>query len=260
MNITERKRKLFHNNIPYSAEKTVIPKTAVFERLTVYSYGKKTDYSAVREHLRGFSKSVIMCRDCVLPAESGIFEFSSDELRAHMTFNSLEGLLTGVKNKNRLKLAAADRTGRYSFLLGRTVSLAGEVTVLTDNEMKYSFASQEVYEEYGAVVNIRPFQSSIPDCSVFVSLSSGGPYPLRILIKNAAAGGFVSLSGNSFSFPAKIEKYVPENVDRYSFASALFSLSGVKELAKLHYDTFEVNSRLISFPEALKMLDTLLKF
>lgn len=260
LNVKERKRRIFHGNPPYKSEKIIIPKTAVFEKLTVFSYGKKIDYRAVKEHLKSFSKSVVFCEGVVLSADSGIFEYRSDELKAYMTFNSAVRLLDAVKNKKRLNLVLADKTGDYSLFLERAVLLAGNVTVFTDNSLRYQFAADEVYENYGAIVNIKPFDSKMSDCDVFISLSSSGRYPLSICVKNISQGGFVRLQGDGFTLPERIKKYIPDSVNCYSFVSALFSLSAVRELGSICYDSFLVNSRPVSVSSAFKMLDTLLIF
>lgn len=260
LSIKERKKRLFHSNPPYKAEKTVIPKTAVFEKLTVYSYRKRVDYRAVKEHLKAFSKSVIFSNGTVAPVESGIFGFSSSDLKAHMTFNSAVALLENIKNKKRLSLVLADKTGEYSLFLEKAVSLAGNVTVMTDNKLRYGFAAEEVYEKLGAVVKIVPFDSKTDNCDFFVSLSASGKSPLSLSVKNTSQNSFIRLEGRDFTLPDRIKQYMPESVNAYSFASALFSLSGVKELGSICYDTFSVNSRIVTFSSAFKMLDTLLKF
>ena len=260
LDVKKRKRKLFAKNPPYKAMKVVIPKTAVFERLTVYSYGKRTDYRAVKEHLKAFSKSVILCQDSVLPVESGIFEFSSADLKAYMTFNSLERLLDGIKEKRRISLVIADRTGDYSSFLERAVLLAGRVTVLTDNKMRYCFTADEIYETYGAVISIQPFSSKMPECDVFISLSNSGVFPLSVCVKNRAEGGYIRLTGSDFTLPESIKRFMPSTVNPYAFASALFTLSNVRALGKMGFDSFNIGSRRITAETAVKMLDTLLKF
>ena len=96
------------------------------------------------------------------------------------------------------------------------------------------------------------------DTDIFISLSSGGFSPLSIAVRNRIGNSFVTLKGSNFLLPDDLIRYKPENVDKYRFASALFSLSGVKQLGSMKYDTFTVNSRDLTLDSAAKMLDTLL--
>ncbi|MBE6836250.1 MAG: hypothetical protein E7515_08405 [Ruminococcaceae bacterium] len=256
----KRKKRIFHKNPPYNAVKTVIPKTAVFEELTVYSYNNRADYYAVKEHLKAFSKSVIFENETFLPKESGIFEYSSNDLKAQMTFNSACYLLEKYKGKNRLKLTVIDKTGNYSALLERLVMLAGQIDVITGDVFRYRYVADEIYENFGAVVNVRDRKSKAEYADITVSLSADGEYPLSITLRSRADKKLYSLVGESFSLPEKIAKYKPENVENYKFASALFSLSGLKKLGEMKYDTFTLNSRTVTLDSAAKMLDTLLNF
>ncbi len=258
LEIKERKRRLFHNNPPYYSEKKVIPKKAVFEELTVFSYSGKCDYYSVREHLKAFSKSVVLAENCNLPSDSGIFEYSSNDLKANMILNTALILLGGINNKRGLKLTVADKTGAFSDRLEKIITLAGKINVLTENFLRYRFSSQEVYENFGAVVTVSEWNNAIPDTDIFISLSTGGFSPLSISVRNRIGNSFVTLDGGSFSLPDDLIGYKPENVDKYRFASALFSLSGLKQLGGMKYDTFTVNSRDLTLDSAAKMLDTLL--
>jgi len=258
LEIKDRKRRLFRKNPPYYSEKKVIPKKAVFEELTVFSYSGKCDYYSVREHLKAFSKSVIFAENCNLPSDSGIFEYSSNELKANMVLNTALILLGGITNKRGLKLTVADKTGVFSDSLERIITLAGKISVMTENSLRYRFSSQEVYENFGAIVTVNEWSNAIPDTDIFISLSSGGFSPLSIAVKNRVGNSFVTLKGSNFSLPDDLMRYKPENVDKYRFASALFSLSGVKQLGSMKYDSFTVNSRDLTLDSAAKMLDTLL--
>ena len=249
---------LFKSNPPFYAVKTVIPKTAVFESLTAFSYSGKCDFHAVREHLKSFSKSVIFAENCDLPASSGIFEFSSNELRARMTLNTALLLLESVRNRHNISLTLADKTGVFSDYLIDFVPFAKRVNVITDNLLRYRYASLDVLENYGAVVSAGEWSGAIPDSDVFVSVSQSGFSPMSVAVKNRTRNSYISLVGDGFTLPEKYEKYRKENIPNYAFASALYTLSSVKELGEMKYDSFTVNGRSISLDCAVKMLDTLL--
>ena len=257
LEIKERKKRLFHKNPPYSAVKTVIPKTAVFENITVFSYSGKCDFYSVREHLKSFSKSVILAENCTLPDSSGIFEFSSNDLRARMTLNSALFLLEGIKKKRDVSLVIADKAGSFSAFAEEFVPLAGRVKVITESLLRYNYASQEIFEDYGAVVSVDGWTACVPDADVFVSLSSSGFSPMSVTVKNRTQNSFITLEGDTFLLPECYEKYRNVNVSPYSFASALYSLSSVRELGEMKYNSFTVNGRQITLDSAVKMLDTL---
>ncbi|MCR4564422.1 MAG: hypothetical protein K5755_07310 [Clostridiales bacterium] len=258
LDIKDRKRRFFHKNPPYFAEKIVIPKKAVFEKLTVFSYSGKCDFYAVKEHLKAFSKSVILAENCVLPDSSGLFEFSSNELKARMIFNSAVKLMENVGNRRNITFTLADKTGDFSSLAEEIIPYAGRVNVITDNPVRYRYTSDEIFDNYGAVVSVGEWSNAVPDTDVFVSLSSTGFSPLAVSVKNRKNNGFITLEGDNFTLPDGILKYKPSNVKNYPFASALYSLSSVKTLGGMNYRSFTVNSRQITLNSAAKMLDTLL--
>jgi len=257
-NIQERKKKLFKKNPPYRTEKVIIPKKAVFEKLTAFSYNGKTDFNAVKGHLHSYSKWLVLSENCVLPENSGLFAFRSNKLYSQMLFNSLVKIFSSSNAAFcRLSLLIIDKTGDFSSRLSELVSFAGRITVMTENSLKYNYCAEEIFDEYGAVVNVIDYNSRMPDAFVTLSLTEGSRYSMCIMIKNSLQGGKIRLTGGDFTLPFELAKYKPDEVDNYAFASALYSLCSVKELGKIAFDCLRCNSRSIMYESAVKMLDTI---
>jgi hypothetical protein len=253
MDITQRKRRLFHKNPPYSASRTVIPKTAVFETLTVYRYGRKVDWAAVRRHLKSFSKAVILAQNCEPDAGSGIFEFRSDRLLALMLINTAGKILSLSQTQARhISLVIADRTGEYSAFVSGLVGYAGRITVFTENTQRYSYFASEMLDTFGAVITVTCQPPDLARSDIFINLSQSGEKPLSVTL----CGGTKQLRQGRITCPENLALYKPKNAETYSYLSALYSLCSVSEPAKLCFDSMIIGSREISLQSAAKMLDT----
>jgi len=255
LEIKEKKKRLFKKNYAFYAEKRVIPGLAVFEKLTAYSYNGKVDFPRLREHLRGFSRWIVLSDGCVLPPDSGLFSFSSNELKKRLVFNSAVSLLKQV-GREYPNVLLVDKKGDFSGEIEKIVPHVRNLTVMTESSLRYDYSVQEIFEDSGAVVKIIKWNENAPFSNVVISVSESGVNPLSISFLKTNGNKNIVLRGEGFYISDEILKYKPENISFYPFAGALYSLSSVKTLGEGEFNSFIVNNRVISAQSAVKMLDT----
>lgn len=171
-----------------------------------------------------------------------IKEYMPVNLPQIMLFNSA---VSYIENQNlspsKTHINVVDKRGIHIEKIRQLVKLASSVTVITDEEIKYTELSDELFDSYGISLIIRSEFYADSAKNSFLFDFDGEKVPLSYNGTVFSKTKMHLLSGKTltpggFDLPSEYERHLRKDINKLHFASALYELCGVNELASLQFN------------------------
>lgn len=174
--------------------------------------------------------------------DTEIKEYTPVELPQIMLFNSAVSYIEKQNlSPSKTHVTVVDKKGLHVEKIRSLVKLASSVTVITDEDIRYTELSDELFDSYGISLIIRSefYTDSAKNSFLFdfdgenVPLSYNGTVfsKTKMHLLNGKA-----LTPGGFYLPSEYERLLRKDINKLYFASALYELCGVNELSLLQFN------------------------
>lgn len=222
-------------------EKVLLPEDEYFYKIKVPLKKGKVPYDKLRRISGGVSGGLIFPEGFICEETEGIRIYSSRYFRETVLFNTAVRLLEeSVFEPLETVITLVDKKGVLASEVGRLVSFACEIRIVTDNTRPYEFASRRIMNEYGLSLLVSDKLSSIANKGIVISYDSSF-IPLYfkgvVLTAHKRFLPFARvLIGEGITADEKYTALCPEGFERETFLSALCELCFVRELRAAEYE------------------------
>jgi len=174
--------------------------------------------------------------------EEGVNEYVPQLLPRIMLFNSAVKYIEKMNvSPSKTQITVVDLKGIHLQKLRELVKLASSVTVITDEEKKYTELSDSLFDSYGISLIIRKEIHSDTQPNSFLFDYDGNNIPLSYNGTVFSESKKYLLNGKTltpggFDLPEEYDRLLPDNINKLHFASALYELCDVQELRNLQFN------------------------
>lgn len=187
--------------------------------------------------LVGNQRNHLLCsKDVQLSVKYGFRRFDDVEFRVRLASNMFLRILSAVDKKD-LKVALYDPKGECTEVLTYIVKYVAYPVVVTDNLTAFSYAVNNIYEEYGATIQLTDNRNNLADCDFILA-------PLAVKESLPLHSDTIVLSGEKpqvatpamvyydydFRLPAKYEVFYTEELSGKYLCGALYTKANQYEL------------------------------
>ncbi|MCM1364558.1 MAG: hypothetical protein NC122_09980 [Faecalibacterium sp.] len=172
----------------------------------------------------------------------GISAFAPKVLPKRVLFNSAVKTLEKMAlDPTQIFVSVVDENAYLVDIIEKLVPIACRIQVITNCVSDYERLADRLLEEYGLSLIVSGRVDSRILASTVIISASATVVPLvyrgllftneRRKLMNATV-----LTGDNITLPGKFASVVPDDIDRLTFASALYELCSADELGSLHFE------------------------
>ena len=178
---------------------------------------------------------------CADHEDSGIKERKPELLPEIMLFNTATDYIRKNQTQKKTSMVIHDDKALLIDKAEKLLKSVSELTVISRKTVQYEGFAFEMMKKYGSSVIVRNEAFREINKADYIFDFSGKEIPLTFSgvafskSKKQTMGGKI-LTGGGFTMPYCYEKLWDKNTDKLDFASALYELSGVKELTELKFN------------------------
>lgn len=210
--------------------------TAAVKCVTYEHYHGKVNWTVIDRFVKAQRNRVLCAPSLALPADSGYKRFHSAELSRRMCENAAVFLLRAAEFRG-VKAVLIDNSGDSVGLCEYLSDFCDPVYVVTAATEIYAAQAEYLLNERGAALRICGGTDCLKDADLIIApekLTQTLPCPTYSLIltgeKPSAQQNTTAISDYFIELPSKYKELCPGDLDEMYFASALFALTGAREL------------------------------
>ena len=229
---------LFH---PYDISTTIKKHNKISVLCIKYRLNRgKIRYKKIYDYAICAPKTVICSNELELE-NTPFSRFESDEYARIMMQNAVCDILgRAAVSPNSLRIAYYDPMADAPLFTEKLSEFTSQLMVITNMPRFYEKESERLSESIGASFTVNNSPERLSDCDILICpkrIDTKLPVSEKTIIFTSSKPA-VSLKGTVIyeffpEFPYKYQRLKPESIDGVYFLSALYSLGGAKELAKL---------------------------
>lgn len=207
--------------------------------ITYINRNGKMDWGKLNSVIGNQRNHLVCSEDIILPSKIGFRRFDNIEFKTRLASNLGIYILSQLDIKN-LKVGLYDVKGEYTEILPYLVKYTSNLTVVTDNLTAFNYEVGNIYEEYGATVQLSNNRINLVDCPLIIA-------PTRICESLPLSGNAIVLSNNppavctpgiiyysyGFRMPNKFEELKPEELSEEYFCGVLYTKARQYELGSI---------------------------
>lgn len=217
--------------------------------LTAYPHKGKINWQTVYKAAGIEAPRLLLPENITPPRNCKIGRFEGERYRKKLLINAF---LSVIKQTNpaSLRLVLADKDGKYADVAIAMLRKAASVYVITHNPQRYDFANQRAMELFGARIILTDETSFTANCSAILApdgICGLGTVALPDIFFNGDADSLngYTIQSDCLTLPRPYEDGIPANIDRLTFAAALYERSGLRYFRGLLPDFAKQGGKLI---------------
>ena len=207
------------------------------------------NYTAMRGRIRyrklfpymAGTKKVVLCDKDTDLSDSGVKRFENNDFCLTMITSFLRNMFSGNEHiVSGIKSAYYDPMGEHPETAEQLLDIFPDLTVVTDMPKYYEVFADNLLNEKGLVLTVSndPEQLAQRDIAVTsCAIDRTMPLPSRCLVfspqKPLISTKYTVLWDYSVKVPYKYLALLPDGIEDMYFLSALYTLAGVRSLARL---------------------------
>lgn len=210
--------------------------SAAVKSVTYEQYRGKVNWSVIDRFVKAQRNRVLCEKELELPPQSGYRRYVSHELSRRMCENAALYLLRDASLCG-VKVVLVDDKGDSVGLCDHLSDLCDPVYVVTDAKKIYAAQAEYLLNEKGAALRVCGSEDCLSDADLIIApqrLTRTLPCPSYALIltgeKPAVGQNTTAIYEYFFDLPAKYRELCPPYLDEMYFASALYAMTGAREL------------------------------
>lgn len=252
----KKQRKMLEKNEPISVPtENGLP----FFVLDVPEEKNGADHEFIEKKCGRYVSRIIAPRTVLLPDSSRLKRFVSAGTKGRFLFNTAEETIrNSALPPSDISITLIDRSAFLSYEIKKLLPLASSVRVVTSRPEKYAAVCNEIYNEFGASVTVRP--SYEPSSKKDIIICCDGA--TNRLMENSAVFSLKrGIYGNPRFYAEKIElsdkhkEIIPPDIDSSDFSSAVTELCGSTEYKQAVFTCIETSCDFCDENNASKCLD-----
>ena len=210
--------------------------SAAVRCVTYEQYRGKVSWTVIDRIVKAQRNRLLCSQTLALPRESGYKRFVSQELDRRMCENAALYLLREADCRGA-KVVLIDDTGDSAGLCEYLADHCDPIYVVTEAKGIYAAQAEVLLNEKGAALRVCSGTDCLQDADLIIAprqLTQTLPCSSSALILTgetpAAVQNTTAICEYYFDLPAKYKELCPSFLDEMYFASALFALTGAREL------------------------------
>lgn len=222
-----------------------VPQAQAFYYLEIYKEQCSDNYSEIPALLGASAQSTLSCRSFDIFRNPKIIKFNSLKFKNTVLINSAVKFIIENNNKNSF-VCFVDIQAEFTAVCENLVEYVRGITVITKRKEKYNSLKNKLFFDYGVSIIIT---EEIPEYCLFDYIISVG-YVGKMFF-NYGFTYFDKEKRNAYSFKGSkikpINEYLelmPEGINYFDFAAALFTENGCRRLSDSIYCDFKPYSMI----------------
>lgn len=210
--------------------------SAQLKCITYEHYRGRIGWTGIDRFVKAQRNRVLCASDLTLPKECGYKRYVSHALSRRMCENAALYLLR-VADMKGVKVVLVDNSGDSVGLCEYLVDYCDPVYAVSEAIEIYTAQSEYLLNEKGAALRVCRGMDCLRDADLIIApecLTETLPCPLQTLImtgeRPTAPQNATAVYEYFFDLPSKYRELCPSFLDEMYFASALFSMAGVRGL------------------------------
>ena len=209
---------------------------ATLKCVTYEHYRGKVNWTSIDRFVKAQRNRVLCAPDMAIASNSGYKRFVSKELSRRMCENAALYLLRTVADPG-IKAVLVDDGGDHAGLSEYLAEYCDPVNVLSEATQIYAAQTEYLLNEKGAALKLCRDKGCLRDADLIIApgcLEEVLPCPSNALIltgeEPAVMQNAMAVYEYFFDLPSKFREICPDFLDEMYFASALYTMAGVREL------------------------------
>lgn len=205
------------------------------------------DWRKISACLTGDERKIVGDLNVSFPENITLERCVPKSLGLSMMFRTFISLAEDIKKPEKLSVSVYDRNGAVIKNMKTLVPYVRNISVYTEKVKEYFYLSSEIMEEWGMCVKINEYSShAFPEKIIIADDYSKDMSKSKIVfLGNKSVVSYNTVTGGNFNLDDEYKILKSNNIDDFTFASALFEYNRVKLLGERQFDSFFLAGREI---------------